>query len=98
MLVGCHEDSISQAYVNVSLAGIPPSRRPQELYSKAATVARITKVATAHHAMQTRLAKFEENLRSRLSPQAADRVLASCSDQKRLEQMPVPEFVSLFVV
>jgi 2-methylcitrate dehydratase len=44
------------------------------------------------------LAKFEENLRSRLSPQAADRVLAACADQKRLEQMPVPEFVSHFVV
>jgi 2-methylcitrate dehydratase len=44
------------------------------------------------------LAKFEENLRSRLSPQAVDRVLASCADQKRLEQMPVPDFVALFVM
>jgi 2-methylcitrate dehydratase PrpD len=44
------------------------------------------------------LRKFEDNLCSRLSPQATERVLAACADQKRLEEMPVPEFVSLFVV
>jgi 2-methylcitrate dehydratase len=44
------------------------------------------------------LAKFEENLRSRLAPPAADRALAACADQARLEQMPVPDFVGLFVV
>jgi 2-methylcitrate dehydratase len=43
------------------------------------------------------LAKFEKNLRSRLSPEGADRVLASCADQARLEQLPVHEFVTLFV-
>src|SRR5437763_6177645 len=42
------------------------------------------------------LAKFEKNLRSRLSAAAADRVLDACADQQRLEQMPVREFVSLF--
>jgi 2-methylcitrate dehydratase len=44
------------------------------------------------------LAKFERNLRSRLSPQAVGQALAVCTDQERLERMPVPEFVSLFVV
>jgi 2-methylcitrate dehydratase len=44
------------------------------------------------------LAKFESNLRSRLPARAADRVLEACRDQQRLEQMPVDEFVSLFVV
>ncbi|MBV8314918.1 MAG: bifunctional 2-methylcitrate dehydratase/aconitate hydratase [Planctomycetaceae bacterium] len=44
------------------------------------------------------LLKFEENLRSRLSPRAVDRILDSCADQDRLERMPVHEFVSLFVV
>jgi 2-methylcitrate dehydratase len=43
------------------------------------------------------LAKFERNLRSRLSEQAADRVRAACSDQGRLERMPVAELVALFV-
>src|SRR5207253_9181101 len=42
------------------------------------------------------LAKFEQNLRSRLSPRAADRVLEACADQARLEQMPVHEFMALF--
>jgi 2-methylcitrate dehydratase len=44
------------------------------------------------------LAKFEKNLRSRLPPRAADRVLEACADQGRLERMPVQEFVALFVV
>jgi 2-methylcitrate dehydratase len=43
------------------------------------------------------LAKFEKNLRSRLAPGAVDRVLEACADQARLEQMPVSEFVALFV-
>ncbi len=43
------------------------------------------------------LFKFEKNLRSRLSPRAVDRILDSSADQDRLERMPVPEFVSLFV-
>jgi 2-methylcitrate dehydratase len=41
--------------------------------------------------------KFEENLRSRLPGRAVDRILAACSDQGRLEAMPVHEFVGLFV-
>jgi 2-methylcitrate dehydratase len=44
------------------------------------------------------MAKFEKNLHSRLSPRAVDKVLEACRDQKRLENMPVTEFVSLFVV
>lgn len=44
------------------------------------------------------LAKFERNLRSRLPAAAADRIRAACADQERLERMPVPEFVGLFVV
>jgi 2-methylcitrate dehydratase len=44
------------------------------------------------------LAKFEENLRSRLAPSAVERILACCADQERLEHMPAHEFVSLFVV
>jgi len=43
------------------------------------------------------LAKFERNLRTRLAPSAVDRVLEACADQVRLEQLPVPEFVALFV-
>jgi 2-methylcitrate dehydratase len=43
------------------------------------------------------LAKFQQNLRSRLAPAATDRILEACADQGRLEQMPVDEFVSLFV-
>jgi 2-methylcitrate dehydratase len=44
------------------------------------------------------LAKFEENLRSRLLPRMVDRILDFCAEQDRLEQMPVHDFVSLFVV
>jgi 2-methylcitrate dehydratase len=43
------------------------------------------------------LAKFEQNLRSRLAPPAVDRILTATADQVRLEQMPVTEFVGLFV-
>jgi 2-methylcitrate dehydratase len=43
------------------------------------------------------LAKFETNLRSRLPGAAVDRILAACADQARVEQMPVDEFVALFV-
>jgi 2-methylcitrate dehydratase len=43
-------------------------------------------------------AKFEKNLRARLAPQAVDRVLEACSEQSRLERMPVREFVSLFAI
>jgi 2-methylcitrate dehydratase len=43
------------------------------------------------------LAKFEKNLRSRLSAPAVGRILEACADQARLEQTPVDEFVSLFV-
>jgi 2-methylcitrate dehydratase len=43
------------------------------------------------------LAKFERNVRSRLSPQATERVLAACADQQGLERMPVADFVALFV-
>jgi 2-methylcitrate dehydratase len=42
------------------------------------------------------LAKFEKNVRSRLSPQAADHVLKACADQKKMEEMPVVDFVALF--
>jgi 2-methylcitrate dehydratase len=44
------------------------------------------------------LAKFEKHLRSRLPAWAVERVLEACADQGRLEAMPVPEFVALFVV
>jgi 2-methylcitrate dehydratase len=44
------------------------------------------------------LAKFEKNLRSRLAPQAVERVLEASADRGRLERMPVHEFVSLLVV
>jgi 2-methylcitrate dehydratase len=43
------------------------------------------------------LAKFEANLRSWLEPAAVARILEACADQQRLEQMPVEEFVTLFV-
>jgi 2-methylcitrate dehydratase len=42
-------------------------------------------------------AKFERNLRAGLPPPAVDRVLDGCANQARLEQMPVQEFVGLFV-
>jgi 2-methylcitrate dehydratase len=44
------------------------------------------------------LEKFEKNLRTRLSGPAAERVLQATADQARLEQMPVQDFVGLFVV
>jgi 2-methylcitrate dehydratase PrpD len=43
------------------------------------------------------LAKFERNMRSRLSPEAAERVLSVCSVRDRIMNMPVDEFVGLFV-
>jgi 2-methylcitrate dehydratase len=43
------------------------------------------------------LAKFERNLRSRLSSGATGRILDACADQGKLERMPVPDFVALFV-
>jgi 2-methylcitrate dehydratase len=43
------------------------------------------------------LAKFEANLRTRLAPASVERILSACADQARLEQMPVREFVELFV-
>jgi 2-methylcitrate dehydratase len=42
--------------------------------------------------------KFEDNLRSRLSPPAVDNILRRCQDQERFERLPVHEFVALFVV
>jgi 2-methylcitrate dehydratase len=42
------------------------------------------------------LAKFEKNLRTRLAPQAVDRVLADCMDQSQLERLPVHEFLAMF--
>jgi 2-methylcitrate dehydratase len=44
------------------------------------------------------LAKFENNLRSRLPAPAVERVLRATADQQRLERMPVQEFMALFVV
>jgi 2-methylcitrate dehydratase len=43
------------------------------------------------------LAKFEKNLRSKLAPKAVEHILQASADQQRLEQMPVAEFVGLFV-
>jgi 2-methylcitrate dehydratase len=43
------------------------------------------------------LAKFEKNLRSRLAAPAVEGILQAGADQARLEQMPVEQFVSLFV-
>src|SRR5262249_40843587 len=42
------------------------------------------------------LAKFERNLHTRLAPQAVARILATCTDQSRLERMPVHEFLAMF--
>jgi 2-methylcitrate dehydratase len=42
------------------------------------------------------LAKFQKNLRTRLSPGAVERILETCANQARLEQTPVHEFVALF--
>jgi 2-methylcitrate dehydratase len=44
------------------------------------------------------LAKFETNLRSRLTPEAADRVVQVCSDAERLDPMAVHDFVALLVL
>lgn len=42
-------------------------------------------------------AKLEKNLRSRLSPRAVEQILQIGANQERLEQMPVDQFVALFV-
>ncbi len=42
-------------------------------------------------------AKFRTNLARRFPPRQQEAVLAACSDQRRLEAMPVNEFVDLFV-
>ena len=44
------------------------------------------------------LEKFAKNLRTRLPAPAAERVLQATAGQARLEQMPVQDFVGLFVV
>ncbi len=43
------------------------------------------------------LEKFDRNLATRLSPPACARITGLCSDQTRLEETSVPEFVDLFV-
>jgi 2-methylcitrate dehydratase len=43
------------------------------------------------------LAKFKDNLASRLAPAAVERILDAGTDQARLEAMRVDEFVQLFV-
>jgi 2-methylcitrate dehydratase len=42
--------------------------------------------------------KFRGNLARRLSPAAQQAVFSVCSDQHRLEEMPVDEFADMFVV
>ncbi len=42
--------------------------------------------------------KFRSNLARRLSPAAGEAILAASADQKKLEAMPVDEYVSLYVV
>ncbi len=42
------------------------------------------------------MAKFTANLNARLPAAAVERILDACADQKRLEQTPVRDFVSLF--
>jgi 2-methylcitrate dehydratase len=44
------------------------------------------------------LAKFDNNVATRLPPHTADRIRAAVSDPERFEQMPVQDFVSFFVV
>jgi 2-methylcitrate dehydratase len=43
-------------------------------------------------------AKFETNLARRFPPRQQQTILAVCADQKKLEAMPVDEFVDLFVI
>jgi 2-methylcitrate dehydratase len=45
--------------------------------------------------MPALVAKFANNLRTRLAPPSVDRALDACTDQSRLEHMRVHEFVSL---
>lgn len=41
--------------------------------------------------------KFKDNLGTRFSSAAVQKIVALCSDQAKLESMPVPEFLDLFV-
>jgi 2-methylcitrate dehydratase PrpD len=43
-------------------------------------------------------AKFKANLARRFPPRQAQTILDLCQDQKRLEAVPVNEFVDLFVI
>jgi len=43
-------------------------------------------------------AKFATNLARRFPPRQQNAILAACADHKRLEDMPVHEFVDLFVI
>jgi 2-methylcitrate dehydratase len=43
-------------------------------------------------------AKFKTNLARRFPPKQAHAILELCQDQRRLEAMPVNEFVDLFVI
>jgi 2-methylcitrate dehydratase len=42
--------------------------------------------------------KFERNIATRLSSKQCEQVLEICEDQRRLESMPVHEFMDLWVV
>jgi len=42
--------------------------------------------------------KFRRNIATRLSPQQCDQLEALCTDQRRLEQTPVNEFMELMIV
>jgi 2-methylcitrate dehydratase len=42
--------------------------------------------------------KFKKNLARRFPAARQDAILSLCADQKKLEAMPVHEFVDLFVV
>lgn len=42
--------------------------------------------------------KFQANLATRFVPSRADRIVALCQDQVRLETTPVHEFMELFVI
>jgi 2-methylcitrate dehydratase len=44
------------------------------------------------------LEKFRVNLARRFAPKQRQAILDACADQRRLEQMPVNEFMALFVV
>jgi 2-methylcitrate dehydratase len=44
------------------------------------------------------LEKFRVNLARRFAPKRQQAILDACGDQRRLEAMPVEEFVGLFVI